>query len=754
MLNYLNAFLLGALLLLGINQVSAQSLYDWQTIQKIEVQFSQPNWDYQLDTAKHGAEGYIMADWVRVNGIQFDSVGVKYKGNSSFDSTQLKNPLHIELNTYKSQHLNGYKDIKLSNGYGDPSLIREVLAYDMLQNYMDCPKANFAQVYINGNYIGLYSNAENIDKKFCGDQFGTSTGTFIKCNPIINPTPAIKSNLKFINSDSSSYANLYEIKSNSGWHALTNLCDSITNTPTSLSTQIDVDRSLWMLAFNNLNINLDSYSGVFSQNYYIYKDQTQRFNPIVWDLNMCFGAFPFSGNGTASMGSLDTNGMKNLAITNHATDPNWPLIKAIQANPMYKRMYVAHMRTMLNEQISSSAYKTRYNQLKTLVDTAVQSDNNAFFTYNQFQQAANTNFAFGSYFVPGIFNLMDARASYLLNTPEFLAVPPSITTPTTTPGILTLGNSFTINTTVQQANVVLLGYRYNPHDAFTLINLYDDGLHNDGAAGDGTYGNTLVMSKPSMQYYVYAENNNAGLFSPERAEHAFHKLVVPSQAPSVGQLVINEILSDNTNGEKDEYNDREDWIEVFNTSGAVLDLSTVYLSDDAHNRLKWSFPSETLLEPNGFIIVWADDEEYQLPRHANFNMNKLGDTVFLSLANNTLLDSTTFGTQMSNVSWGRFPNGTGGFQPMNTSFNTYNNNWPLHVGNVSCNKLQVYPNPSSNQIHVVYPGKQSIRILDAVGRIIYTETMIDNTLIPTAHWPNGLYWIQCGLQTKQFAVLH
>lgn len=750
----MRAFILGAFLCIASLNMLSQSIYDWQTIQKIELQFSQPNWDYQMDTAKHGAEGYIMADWVKVNGIQYDSVGVKYKGNSSFDSTRIKNPLHIELNTYKSQHINGYKDIKLSNGYGDPSLIREVLAYDILQHYMDCPKANFAQVYINGNYIGLYSNAENIDKKFCGDKFGTTTGTFVKCNPIINPTPAIKSNLKFINSDSSSYANFYEIKSNSGWNVLTNLCDSLSNTPTSLSTQMDVDRSLWMLAFNNLNINLDSYSGVFSQNYYIYKDQTQRFNPIVWDLNMCFGAFPFSGNGTASMGSLDTNGMKNFAITNHATDPNWPLIKAIQANPMYKRMYVAHMRTMLNEQINNNNYKTRFNQFKSLVDTAAQSDNNAFFTYNQFQQAANTNFAFGSYYVPGIYNLMDARATYLLGTPEFQSVPPTIGTPTTSPAILSLGASFTINTTVQQASTVMLGYRYNARDAFTLINLFDDGQHNDGAAGDGVYGNTLLMSKPFMQYYLYAENNNAGIFSPERAEHEFHTLLVPSQMPSVGQLVINEILSDNTSGEKDEYNDREDWIEVFNNSNQVLNLNQVYLSDDLQNRLKWKFPDNTYLEPNGFLIVWADDQQYQLPRHTNFNMNKMGDTVLLSLPNNTLLDSTTFSNQSSNISWGRYPNGTGSFQAMNTTFNNYNNNWPLQVPTIAPNSWTLYPNPAGNTIHVVGDGVEFIRVMDAVGRTLLITSANKQTTINTANWPNGTYWIQCKQGIKQFAVLH
>ncbi|MBU3676691.1 MAG: hypothetical protein FGM54_05865, partial [Chitinophagaceae bacterium] len=591
----IKSLLMGLCCFIGFNEGFAQAFYDTQSLQKIELQFSQPNWDYQMDTAKLGSEGYLMADWVKINGVTFDSVGVKYKGNSSFDSTRIKNPLHIELNTYKTQAIQGFKDIKLSNGYGDPSFQREVLAYNLLQNYMDCPRANFAQVYINGNYIGLYSNAENIDKKFCGDHFGNTTGTFVKCNPIINPSPAIKSNLKFINSDSSSYSNLYEIKSNSGWNALTQLCDSMSNSPTSVHRQLDIDRALWMLAFNNLMINLDSYSGVFSQNYYIYKNQTQLFNPIVWDLNMSFGAFPFGGNGTASMGTLNITGMQNLSIAHHATDPNWPLIKAIQENSTFKRMYIAHMRTMLNEQISSNNYKTKFNQFKALIDTAVQSDANGFFNYNQFTGASNTDYPFGSYTVPGVFNLMDARASYLQSTPEFQAVPPSISNINTLPAIVTLGNTFTLQANVQQASHVWVGYRYALHDVFTNDTLYDDGLHNDGAAQDGVYGVSITMNKPFLQYYIYAENANAGMFSPERAEHEYYTLTVASQSPSLGQLVINEILADNTTGEKDEYNDREDWIELFNTSNQTLNLSNVYISDDTHNPLKWKLPDNTLL---------------------------------------------------------------------------------------------------------------------------------------------------------------
>ena len=146
--------------------LQAQNFYHRDTIQVIEIFFSFTNWDAQLD-ANEATEAYIYADSVRINGVSFDSCGIRYKGNSSYSPTNQKNPLRIELNTIKvNQDYHGIKDIKLSNCYKDPSMIREILSYQILEQYMDCPSSNFARVYINGQYRGVYTNNEAISDDF------------------------------------------------------------------------------------------------------------------------------------------------------------------------------------------------------------------------------------------------------------------------------------------------------------------------------------------------------------------------------------------------------------------------------------------------------------------------------------------------------------------------------------------------------------------------------------------------------------
>lgn len=738
--------IIGFLILCG--RSSAQNFYDLSTLQKIEINFLQSNWDYQLDTSKAGADGNIMAQWVKINGTQYDSVAVKYKGNSSYNSVNIKNPIHISLDEYKNHSYQGYRDVKLGNGYADPSMIREVLSYYILKNYMDCPKSNFAQLYINGAYIGLYSNDEAINKKFCAEHFYSSTNPFVKCNPTVAPTAAIKSNLKTITTatDSSSYFNYYELKSKVGWHDFVSFTNTVSVSTTSLSVAMDMDRAIWMLAYNSVLVNLDSYTGVFAQNYYLYKDNTQRYNPIMWDLNMSFGGFPFVGSSNTSMGTLSIANQQQLSPTIHATDVYWPLINDVMANPMYKRMYIAHMRTIMNEMFAGNLYQTKAAQLQTVIDTAVQSDVNKFYSYTQFQNGMTANYSVGSYSVPGISNLMTARVAYLSALTDFTSTPPSISTPSLSSISPNYNSTITITSQVFNTNAtsVYLGYRYNITDKFTRVLMYDDGLHNDVSSGDNIYGADISILSGKIQYYIYAENNNAGLFSPQRAEHEFYSINANANQPTVGSLVINEFLAYNTLLQKDEYSNREDWIELFNSSNSLLDLSSVYLSDDILLPMKWKFPNGTTVNPNSYIMIWADDDSSQVINHTNFLLNNSGDKIILSVGS-TILDSITFGPQGANISFGRCPDGTGSFGSLaSSSFNAANCTVGIHENVMINDELTIYPNPTSNEVTVSIKNsnaEHAIEVRNVIGQIVYTTEMKNETTINTRQWIEGIYFI-------------
>lgn len=722
--------------LLQNNSAAQSSFYARDTIQIIDITFAQSNWDYLLDTAKNGSDGYILATQVVINGIVYDSVGVKYKGNSTYDSSRTKNPLHIKLDyIHGNADYQGFEDIKLGSGFADPSCIREVLSYDILSNYMDAPRCNFARVTINGAYYGLFSNAESIDKNFLSLHYYSQDNTFFKCNPS-NVLSGQVPNLLYLGQDSANYYSRYEIKSTYSWKELIALCDTLANNPASLDSVLDIDRAIWMLAFNNALVNLDSYSGAFAQNYYLYRDGNGRFVPIIWDLNMCFGGF--TNTGTAN---LTVSGMQQMTPLLHSTYGARPLIQKILADTTYSRMYIAHMRTIMSEFISNGSYLTSAQNLQALVDSSVQAETAPLYPYTSFQQNLN-NTASG---IVGLSTLMAARDTYLSGTSQFTAVPPAISGVAANPSLPALSTSVYITATVTGGTQVWLGYRDQIYKRFYRTPMFDDGLHQDGAAGDNVYGAAITATSAMMQYYIYAQNSNAGMFSPARAEHEYYSLLVAATTANVGEVVINEFLASNQNDAVNEAGNHEDWIELYNRTAAPLSLSGLYLTDDATTPLKFPMP-DVIIPAYSYLIVWADGNASTSSYvHCNFKLSAGGELIWLSTANGTIIDSVSFGIQTTDVSLGRCPNGTGSFITFSPSTFNALNVCPAGIteSTASALTLTAYPNPASQSVTFItnHPQAERLQLYDATGKLISDEFFSnDKVYLEVSSLSAGIYF--------------
>ena len=70
------------------------------------------------------------------------------------------------------------------------------------------------------------------------------------------------------------------------------------------------------------------------------------------------------------------------------------------------------------------------------------------------------------------------------------------------------------------------------------------------------------------------------------------------------QVRINEFLSSNLNGLRDEDGDYSDWIELYNNSSSKINLNGYHLSDDLSLLKKWTLP-DISLEPSSYVLVFA-----------------------------------------------------------------------------------------------------------------------------------------------------
>ncbi|MDZ4120819.1 MAG: CotH kinase family protein, partial [Candidatus Cloacimonadaceae bacterium] len=561
-----------------------------------------------------------------------------------------------------------YTTIKLSNGFSDPSFIRETLGYEIARKYMPASRANYANVYVNDTLIGVYTSVQSVDDYFGEEHLYTGELARIKGS---NDNMNLWTIWGYINSNPASYANFYELDSGESMDSFISFLNIFNNSPAQMETVFNVDRHLWNIAFDWLFVNLDAPVN-FGHNYYLYEDSTHRFNTILWDLNMCFGGFQRLITGA----NLTVTQMQNLDPMTHSAHNSYPILNKVLSNPMFKRMYIAHMRTMLEENITNGWYSTRGTELQSIVGASVQADPNYFYSYANF--LANLNNAVsgggpggpGFQTTPGITQLMNARATYLLAHNAFQGTIPSITSINHFPeDIQPLSD---VNFTVHAIDAlnVYLGWRQNPMQPFIRTQMYDDGMHNDGVAGDGIFGLTIPAGYGNIQYYIYAENASQGKFLPPRAEYEFFTIPVAS---NTGEILINEIMAKNASF-ADPYGEFDDWVELYNPNDYPVNIAGMYMTDNhysngvsAWTQIPYTHPEITTIPPHGYLIVWFDEDMDQGPLHINDKLGGAADAVYLiSSDGSTIIDSFSWleatGLNTDDVSIGRYPDGSESWQ--------------------------------------------------------------------------------------------
>lgn len=678
----------------GPTAIAQGDFYSTDTLREIRIYFTESNWDQILDSFYVEGAGNRLLGSLKIDGTPLDSVGIRYKGYSSVSTNRLKNPFNIDLD-YRivGQDYQGYDKIKLSNVIQDPSFLREVLSYEIARNYMPASKANFANVYINDTLWGLYTNVEAVNKEFLSQHFYSNNNSFFKGNPESLDLSGENSNLSDSpGTDTVSYYPLYDMKSDKGWTDLYHFIDTLNNHTDSVEKLLNVDRTLWMHAFNYSLINFDSYVG-YAQNYYLYRSDNGRFNPILWDLNMSFASYRFtdasdywSGFSIAQASLMDP-----LAHFNSFSVYPRPLMRNLFDADRYRKMYMAHIRTIMEENFVNSVYYTRGMELQALIDTAVQNDTNKFYGYADFQNNLTSTVS-DLIDYPGLTQLMDARAIYMSTLPGYAGAP-SIDT-INPASAFTVGGSVDVNVKIADATDAILAYRFDERNVFSKLEMYDDGLHNDGTAGDSIYGTTIQNAGNTVQYYFYAENDSAGKFSPVRAAYEYYTL---EQKLLPQELVINEFMASNTSTITDQNGQYEDWVELYNNTSSVVSTGGLYLTDSLAILDKWLLPF-AFIEPGAFFMIWADNDGGQPGNHANFKLATSGEFLALSYSDGSIVDSVSFATQYDDITTGRFPNGTGPFQNLYPTYGDTNK-----LTNPSSNPnptLEIFPNPAKGVIYI------------------------------------------------------
>ncbi|MDE0186458.1 MAG: CotH kinase family protein [Candidatus Poribacteria bacterium] len=639
-------------------------LYDAKTLRTVYLRFHDEDWYEQLGDF-YRTDVNLPADLI-VDGKVYPSVGVRFRGSSSYFTIRdsEKKSFHIAVDYGDDgKRLYGYKTLNLLNGHADPSFLREVLYARIAQNYIPASKANFVKLMINGESWGIYINAQQFNKDFLNEWFGTRRGVRWKV------PPSREGGLVYNGENPDSYRRAYQLKTNdapNAWVDLIALCKILDETPDEklegeLSRVFNIDRALWNLALENVFIDNDGYFSRASD-YAIYQDPLGRFHLLPQDNNE---TFRYAGGGGPNSWDYDGPMLSPVA---QESDAMRPVISRLFSIPHLRARYLAHIRTIVGEWLDWEVLAPIIEEYRSLIDAEVKADHKKLYAYEAFAAShiGNQSSGSGSRAAPSFKQFVDERRQFLLNHPEINRPTASIQfvsqpkKPLATEPVL-ITAEIGADTEI---DAVMLYYATSRLAPFASVRM---SRHGGGYTGEIP----AVQSGAEVRYYVEArtlEADGTTVFSPTNAEMGALSYRVRAPLAESTLIVINELMPNNTESVADPQGEHDDWIELHNLSSHEVDLSNMYLSDNPNNPRKWAFPDNTVLAPHGYIIVWADEDSTDRPGlHANFKLSRRGEIVMLidtDARRNQILSSVEYGAQEKDVALGRFPNGIGDFKPL------------------------------------------------------------------------------------------
>ena len=209
----------GKRLIIGGN-LPYSGFYDSNTIHIINIDFTSPN--YWTTLTNNFPSRTDLRAKMTIDGVIFDSVGVRFKGNSSYSSigASEKKSFNISLDGFiHGQNVGGYSTIVLNNCYQDRSFLREVIYEQQICKHIPSPKGSFAHLYLNGQDWGLYDNVEQLNHDYEKEWFLSHTGALWRArNPPGSHAPQGSNgdslaSLYNFGTDTNFYASHYNLKS-------------------------------------------------------------------------------------------------------------------------------------------------------------------------------------------------------------------------------------------------------------------------------------------------------------------------------------------------------------------------------------------------------------------------------------------------------------------------------------------------------------------------------------------------------------
>jgi len=406
----------------------AETLFGEEII-TLDIKVDQSEWDEMIANAQ--AKTYIMADVV-VNGVTYQNVGVRTKGNASLSQVpQSSSPerysLRIKFGEYiDGQTCLGLDELVLNNMISDPSYMKEYLSQDLMRYIgVEAPLTNYASLSVNSEGIGFYVALESYGESYGRRVFGDYTGEYYNVktmemggdmqnrrqggfafgqqqNQADQQAPNTDDwqdrqgfvgqgggsrggSLEYTDDDLESYPAIFEnalgkVSSSKKQRVVTAL--KALSDGDDLESYFDMDQIIRYFAAHTVLVSMDSYYSNMAQNYVI-QERDGILSILPWDYHLSFGGFQ-SGTATQIVNAPVDTPLSGVTLESR------PLLDAVLSSETYLGLYHQYLQQIVTDYFGSGLFEETVRNLQTKISTYVENDPTAFTSFDEFNLAVDT----------------------------------------------------------------------------------------------------------------------------------------------------------------------------------------------------------------------------------------------------------------------------------------------------------------------------------------------------------------------------
>ena len=665
-----------------------------------------------------------------------ENVGFRLRGNTSRSAP--KKSFKVSFNTFdESGAWQGLEKLNLNGEHNDPSIIRSRLAWECLRDAgVPVSRSQHVQLFINGEYFGVFSNSEHIDGEWLEKRLNHAHGNLWKCT-----YPA---NLEFISNNPDAYKftpswsnqRVYELKTNKlsdDYSALAHFIAVLNNTSIdelscALEDVFDVDAYLKVLTGEILFGHWDNYVGN-KNNFYLYERSTDgRLMYIPYDMDNTLGIQWF-GEWT------DQN------IYNWTDSGDRPLYTRLLQIPEYRSRFSWYVNWWMESLFDDVWAEGRGSWLIDLLSEGVATDNYYPLSYGFSNEDFENSIAdaWGNHVAHGISDYVASRTFWAdLQLDDVGENEPIVQCWAEGPA---LNDSVTVQCWIPEY------FDFNPWSMEVSYNSGADmstqalAFMGGNAHGQSWSANLGLNDVPFIDWQVFVSHPSGAVTSspcaPRRVWNSFSSIAVR----------INEVMPLNSDFHTNEAGNHGDWVELLNVGSSPLNTNGLYLTNRLMEPNRWKIPGVTL-EPGQHLLIWCDDETELSPLHASFTLSAGNDEVYLMHEEADawrIVDAIDWEDAPSNASLGRITDGAEEWIWFHTNAgnpptpNGSNGQSPTHVA------LSKLPNwqpqsPCSQPCLIKLPQEALWSLYDLSGTEVLNGTHQDIHLYDLARGLHVLQW--------------